>query len=192
MKVIGIGGSPRRGGNTDTLMARFLEGCADRGATTRTLSACRLKIAGCMHCDGCFAQGVCVVKDDMQMVYHEMEKADGIVISSPVQFMSVSAQLKALIDRCQSLWARKYILKIPPLGDSRPRKGFFLSVSGRRTVPNLFEGEVVIIKTLFHIVDVKYQGEILLPGIDAKGDILKHPDSLELAYKAGQDFAGQD
>jgi multimeric flavodoxin WrbA len=191
MKVLGIGGSPRRGGNTDTLMACFLEGCASVGATTRTLSACGLKIAGCMHCDGCFAQGVCVVKDDMQIVYHEMEEADAIVISSPVQFMSVSAQLKALIDRCQALWVRKYILKIPPLGDSRPRNGFFLSVSGRRTVPNLFEGEVVIIKTLFHIVDIKYRGEILLPGIDAKGDILKHPDSLELAYKAGQDFAGR-
>jgi hypothetical protein len=188
MRVLGIGGSPRKGGNTDTLMARFLEGCASQGAEVRTLSACALKIAGCRHCDACFAAGSCVVQDDMQMVYGEMEAADGIVIASPVQFMSVSAQLKALIDRCQTLWARKYILKVPPLGDTRPRRGFFLSVSGRRTVPNLFDGEVVIIKTLFHIIDVKYRGDILLPGIDARGDILKYPQFLEQAYLAGQQF----
>jgi hypothetical protein len=188
MRVLGIGGSPRRGGNTDILLGRFLEGCASQAAETKTLSACSLKIAGCLHCDGCFAAGMCVIKDDMPMVYREMEAADLIVIASPVQFMSVSAQLKALIDRCQALWARKYILKVPPLGDTRPRRGFFLSVSGRRTVPNLFEGEVVIIKTLFHIIDVKYSGDILLPGIDAKGDILKYPQFLDQAYAAGQNF----
>lgn len=189
MRILGIEGSPRKGGNTDTLMGRFLEGCASQGAETKVLAACRLKIAGCIHCDGCFAAGECVVQDDMQMVYREMEAADGLVIASPVQFMSVSAQLKALIDRCQALWARKYILKIPPLGDNRPRKGFFLSISGRRTVPHLFEGEVLIIKTLFHITDVKYSGDILLPGIDAKGEILKYPQFLEQAFSAGQQFA---
>jgi hypothetical protein len=191
MRVLGIGGSPRKGGNTDILLARFLEGCASQGAETKNLSVCSLNIAGCRHCDGCFAKGMCVIKDDMQMVYQEMEAADRIVIASPVQFMSVSAQLKALIDRCQALWARKYILKVPPLGDARPRRGFFLSVSGRRTVPNLFEGELVIIKTLFHIIDVKYAGEILLPGIDAKGDILKYPQFLDQAYAAGQKFVSE-
>jgi hypothetical protein len=189
VRVLGIGGSPRKGGNTDTLLARFVEGCASQGAEVKTLSACALKIAGCRHCDGCFAAGMCVIKDDMQMVYKEMEAADRLVFASPVQFMSVSAQLKALIDRCQALWARKYILKIPPLGDARPRQGFFLSISGRRTVPNLFDGEVVIMKTLFHIIDIKYAGDILLPGIDAKGDILKYPEFLEQAFQAGQKFA---
>lgn len=191
MRILGIAGSPRKGGNTDTLLARFLEGCASQGAETKVLSACRLKIAGCVHCDGCFGAGQCVVQDDMQMVYREMEAADGLVISSPVQFMSVSAQLKALIDRCQALWARKYILKIPPLGDNRPRKGFFISVSGRRTVPHLFEGEVLIIKTLFHITDIKYSGDILLPGIDAKGEILKYPQYLDQAFGAGQQFCSE-
>ena len=88
------------------------------------------------------------------MVYREMESADRLVLASPLQFMSVSAQMKAMIDRCQALWARKYILKVPPLGDNRPRKGFFISVGGRRTVPNLFDAELVTIKILFKIIDV--------------------------------------
>jgi multimeric flavodoxin WrbA len=188
MRVLGLAGSPRKGGNTDILLAKFMEGAASKGAETKTIAVCNLKLSGCWHCDACLEKGICRVKDDMQMVYKEMEEADRIVLSSPVQFMGVSAQLKAVIDRCQALWARKYVLKVPPLGDNRPRKGFFISVSGRRTVPDLFVGELLTIKNLFRMIDVPYAGELLIPGVDAKGDIMKHPEALEQAYQAGLKF----
>jgi multimeric flavodoxin WrbA len=186
MKVLGIGGSPRKDGNTDHLLARFMEGAFSRGAEVKTLSACRLKIAGCAHCDACYEKGVCKVKDDMQIVYSEMESADRIVLASPLHFMTVTAQMKAVIDRCQMFWVRKYVLKIPPLGDDRERKGFLISVGGRRTIPNLFDAELVTIKNLFRVINVNYSGDILIPGIDARGDILKHPEALEQAYTEGQ------
>jgi multimeric flavodoxin WrbA len=186
MKVLGIAGSPRRGGNTDTLLARFMEGAAGKGAEVKTLFVCSLKITGCFHCDACYDKGICKINDDMQMVYLEMETSDCLVLASPLHFMSVTAQMKAMIDRCQALWARKYILKIPPLGDRRERNGFLISVGGRRTVPNLFEAELVTIKNLFRMIDVVYSGDLLVPGIDARGDILKHPEVLEEAYVAGQ------
>jgi multimeric flavodoxin WrbA len=188
MKVLGIAGSPRRGGNTDTLLARFLEGAASQGAEVKTLRSCDLKIKGCMHCDACLEKGQCRIQDDMQIVYKDLESMDRLVIASPLQFMTVPSELKALIDRCQALWARKYVLKVPPLGDKRERKGFLISVGGRRTIPNLFDAEIVTIKTLFRNMDVIYAGDLLLPGIDARGDILKHPDFLEQAYAAGQKF----
>jgi multimeric flavodoxin WrbA len=188
MKVLGIAGSPRRGGNTDTLLESFMKGAASKGAEVKTVRVCDLKISGCLHCDACLEKGVCRIQDDMQMVYKEMESADRIVLASPLQFMSVTSELKALIDRCQALWARKYVLKTPPLGDKRERKGFFISVGGRRTIPDLFGAALVTIKTLFHIIDVTYAGDLLIPGIDARGDILKHPDLLEQAYGAGQKF----
>jgi multimeric flavodoxin WrbA len=188
MRVLAIAGSPRKGGNTDTLLKRFVEGTASRGAETKTISVCDLKISGCMHCDACLVKGICKVQDDMQLIYREMEAADRIVLASPLQFMSVTAQMKAMIDRCQALWARKYILKVPPLGDIRERKAFFISVGGRKTIPNLFDAELVTIKTLFRTIDVIYSGDMLLPGIDAKGDILKHPESLDQAYIYGQNF----
>jgi multimeric flavodoxin WrbA len=188
MRVLGIAGSPRHGGNTDTLLERFLEGASSRGAEVKSLSVCDLKLSACQHCDACLIKGDCKIQDDMQMVYREMEKADRIVLTSPVQFLSVSAQMKALIDRCQTLWVRKYILKVPPLGDERQRKGFFISVGGRRTVPNLFDAELATIKILFKTINIIYAGDILIPGIDAKGDILKYPKALEQAYLAGQQF----
>lgn len=189
MRVLAIAGSPRRGGNTDTLLARFIEGAASNGSETKTISVCDLKIAGCQHCDACLVKGNCRVKDDMQLIYDEMERADRIVLASPLQFMSVTAQMKAMIDRCQALWARKYILKIPPLGDMRERKAFFISVGGRKTIPNLFDAELVTIKNLFRVLNVNYSGDILVPGIEDKGDILKHPEVLEQAFISGQKFS---
>ena len=186
MKVLGIAGSPRRGGNTDLLLAEVLKGAASRGAEVKTIILNDLKIAPCQHCDACLEAGRCRVGDDMQMVYRGLEEADRIVLASPVHFMGVTAQMKAMIDRCQALWARKYILKLSPLG-SEPgkKKGFFISVGGRNLV-NLFEPTLATVKVFFKVLDIAYAGELLFPGVDERGAIAKHPDALRRAFLAGQ------
>jgi len=185
LKVIGIAGSPRRGGNTDLLLGEVLRGAASKGAEVKTIILSELTIAPCQHCDACLETGRCKVEDDMQMVYRELEEADRIVLASPIQFMTVTAQAKAMIDRCQSLWARKYVLKIPPLGNQRERKGLFISVGGRR-VANLFEPALVTVKALFTCLNVTYAGDLLFPAVDEKGAITRHPDALHQAFLAGQ------
>jgi hypothetical protein len=185
MRVLGINGSPRRGGNTDLLLAEVMKGAESQGAETKTLVLNDLKISPCQHCDACFEAGVCRIKDDMQMVYKEMEKADRIVLASPVHFLGLTAQAKAMIDRGQALWARKYILKKPPLGDRRPRRGLFISVGGMK-LAHLFEPSLATVKAFFTVIDVGYAGELLFPGIDEKGAIKKHPAALKDAFAAGQ------
>ena len=81
------------------------------------------------------------------------------------------------------------MLKLPPLGDRRERKGLFISVGGRR-IANLFEPALATVKTLFRILDITYAGELLFPGIDEKGAIAKHPDALRQAFLAGQKLVG--
>jgi len=185
LKVLGIAGSPRRGGNTDLLLAEVMRGAASRGAEVKTIILNDLEISPCQHCDACLEAGRCKIEDDMQMVYRELEDADRIVLASPIQFMGVTAQMKAMIDRCQALWARKYVLKLPPLGNRRDRKGFFISVGGRK-IANVFEPALVMVKTVFRILDITYAGELLFPGVDEKGAIAKHPDALHQAFLAGQ------
>ncbi|MFC2051721.1 flavodoxin family protein [Chloroflexota bacterium] len=185
MKVLGIAGSPRRGGNTDLLLAEVMRGAASKGAEVKTVVLNNLKITPCQHCDACLKAGNCRIQDDMQMIYRELEESDRIVLASPIQFMGVTAQMKAMIDRCQALWARKYVLKVPPLGKERERKGFFISVGGTR-LSNLFEPALVMVKTLFRILDIAYAGELLFSGVDEKGAIKKHPDALQQAFLAGQ------
>jgi multimeric flavodoxin WrbA len=184
-RVLGIAGSPRQGGNTDLLLAEFMKGAAAKGVEVKTIALRELKFETCTHCDSCLKEGVCIIDDDMQKVYREFEQADVIVLASPVQFSGITAPVKAMIDRFQSRWARKYLLKRPPLGDARPRQGFFISVGGRK-VPDVFDPSLVMIKTFFRILDIKYAGELLFSGIDEKGAILRHPDALQQAYEAGQ------
>jgi len=185
MKVIGIAGSPRRGGNTDLLLAEVMRGDASKEAEIKTIILNNLKIAPCQHCDACLKKGKCKLQDDMQMVYRELEQADRIVLASPIQFMGVTAQMKTMIDRCQALWARKYVLGVPPLGDRRERKGVFISVGGRK-IANLFEPALVMIKSLFTVLDVTYAGDLLFHSVDDKGAIAKHPDALRQAFLTGQ------
>ena len=169
MKVLGMAGSPRWGGNTDLLLAEVMKGAASRGAEVKTIILNDLEITPCQHCDACLEVGNCRIQDDMQMIYRELEQADWIVLASPIQFMGVTAQMKAMIDRCQALWARKNVLEIPPLSNQRDRKGMFISV-----------------KSWFRILDIIYAGDLLFSGVDEKGAIAKHPDALHQAFIAGQ------
>jgi multimeric flavodoxin WrbA len=131
MKVLGIAGSPRRSGNTDLLLAEAMKCAAGNGAEVRTIDVCDLDITPCRHCDDCLETGGCSIDDDMQSVYREIEWADRLVLASPLFFMGITAQMKAMIDRCQALWARKYQLMRPPLGDLRRREGIFIGVGYR-------------------------------------------------------------
>jgi len=186
LRVLGIAGSPRRGGNTDLLLAEVMRGAASQGAETKTIVLSQLNIAPCQHCDACLETGGCKVKDDMQMVYDELEQADRLVLASPVHFMGVTAQAKAMIDRCQALWVRKYRLKQLPLGNRQvERKGLFVSVGGTKQA-NLFQPALATVKSLFKVLDIAYAGELLFPGVDEKGAITQNPDALKQAFLAGQ------
>ena len=189
LKVLGISGSPRLGGNTDTLLAEVLKGAQSRGAETGTIFICDKDIAPCQHCDSCLMLGECKISDDMQQVYEQMAEADAIVIASPVHFLGLTAQLKAAVDRCQALWARKYRLKVPPLGEEKMRRGFFVSAGGRTREGN-FEPAIATVKALFATLDVEYIGALTFPGVEEKGAILKNPDALNQAYEAGERLAG--
>lgn len=190
MKLLGIAGSPRRNGNTDLLLAELLKGAAGKGAEVKTIYLSNMNINPCQHCDFCLKEGKCRINDDMQQIYDQLEQADVIVIASPVQFLGPPAQLKAMIDRCQCLWARKYKLEIPPLSRERKRRGFLISV-GATGIKNMFEPTRAILKTWFHVLEIEDAGEIVISRIDEKGAILKQPDALQKAFQAGQNLAEQ-
>ena len=183
MKVVGISGSPRRGGNTETLLREMLRGADEAGAETRLSILSSMNIAPCLHCDGCVAEGVCAVKDDMGLIYPEIESLDALVLASPVFFYGVTAQAKTMIDRCQAFWARKYVLKRRIAAEKR--KGIFISAGGTR-FPDLFEHAKAVVKNLFLTIDVTYWAELLFSGVDRKGEIRRHPTALKDAYLLGR------
>jgi hypothetical protein len=189
VRILGIAGSPRRNGNTDRLLDEVLRGAANNRAEVKKVILSQLNIAPCENCDACFKAGTCKINDDMQGIYKELALADRMVLASPLHFMGLTAQTKTMVDRCQSLWAKKYKLHIPPLDDGRPRKGIFVSVGGQR-FPNLFHPAIATVKALFVSLDIQYAGELTFSGIDKAGNISLEPGALEKAYLAGQKLAG--
>ena len=186
MKVLGIAGSPRHGGNTDLLLEQALAGARSVGAETETIVISKLDISPCLHCDGCLKEGHCVIEDDMQSVYTKLREADRIIVASPMFFMGLTAQIKALIDRCQALWALKYVIKETlPLNSDGERKGFFLSVGGT-AYKNNFDSAYPILKSWMAVIDIKYTGELTYAKVDEKGAIREHPTALQDAFEAGK------
>ncbi len=99
MKVLGIVGSPRKGGNTEIMIEEALAAAREAGAETDIFLVYDKTIAGCDGCHSCFQTGSCKIKDDMQSLYKKMEEADAILFGTPVYFHSYTAQAKAIIDR---------------------------------------------------------------------------------------------
>ncbi len=104
-KVLILSGSPRKGGNSDILCDEFLRGAQDAGHKAEKIRVAEKKVAPCSGCYYCSTHGgACVRKDDMADILQKMIDADVIVLASPVYFYSISAQLKAVIDRTVARW----------------------------------------------------------------------------------------
>ncbi len=186
MKVLGIMGSPRIKGNTDLLLDEALKGAESEQAEVKKLIVDKLNIAPCREYYACLRDGNCAIRDDMNDIYTELMQADGIIIASPMFFYGLSAQVKALIDRCQALWARKYVLKQKPANPAR--QGAFIAVGATRG-EKLFEGSILTIKYFFKAMDVEYVDELLVRGVDKRGEIKEHPTALAQAFELGRKLA---
>lgn len=186
MKVLGIMGSPRRGGNTELLLDEALRGAESQGAVVEKIVVDRLEIAPCREYYGCLRDGYCVIRDDMDSIYPKLLEADIVIVASPMFFYGLTSQLKALIDRCQALWARRHVLKqhLPTSG----RKGAFIAV-GATKGKTLFDGSILTIKIFFQEIGVKYADELLVRGVDKKGEIKEHPTALSEAFELGKRLA---
>lgn len=184
MKVIGILGSPRREGNTEILLDEALRGASDHGGLCEKIVLRDLKITPCLEIYKCAEDGVCAIQDDMQPLFPKIVQTERLIIASPVFFYGVTGLAKAMIDRCQSLWAKKYILKLPvsPIAD---RKGAFISV-GATQGKKLFDGVKLTVKYFFDAIDVKYSDELLVRGADEKGEVRNQPEALEASYELGR------
>lgn len=103
MKVIGICGSPREG-SSEYLLKKALNDLEESNIETTFISVREKEIAPCNHCSWCEDhKGECSIKDDWESIKEDLKEVDGIIIASPIHFGSISAQTKAIIDRCQSL-----------------------------------------------------------------------------------------
>jgi multimeric flavodoxin WrbA len=182
LKVLGIMGSPRLGGNTDLLLDEALKGASNAGAEVEKIVVDRLKITPCKEIYHCLIDGTCPLKDDMQDIYPKILAADAIIVATPIEFYTVSAQTLTLMSRCQAFWARKYVLKNL---DIPVKRGAFIGVGATKGA-KLFDGPLLTIKYFFQAVNAELKEELLIRGVDKKGEIKDHPEHLAAAYELGK------
>jgi multimeric flavodoxin WrbA len=188
-QILAIYGSPRRRGNTATLLRNAVQGAVDAGAKVDEIILRDLKISPCLEIYACKKEGRCAINDDFHQVVDRIQSAKGIILASPVFFYTVSAHTKILMDRCQSLWVKKYWIDKVPFGQWEPkRKGLFISV-GATKGKKLFDGALLTVKYFFDVLDTELYRSLLFRRLEFEGDVLKHPEYLEEAYAAGKALA---
>ncbi|UWG98899.1 flavodoxin family protein [Dehalobacter sp. DCM] len=188
MKILGISGSPRRGGNTEILLDEALDAASKSGAQTEKVILSTYRYSPCLSCGACEKTGRCIQQDDMLGIYEKIALADGMIFASPMYFYTVSGWAKSAIDRSQAFWSRKYILKDPVF--SVNKKAYFIGL-GATKGERLFEGTNLVMKYFYDAIGYEAAGELLIKGIDKKGDILNYPKHLEAARLLGGKAAGR-
>ncbi len=191
IKVLGISGSPRRHGNTETLLDAVLEGAREAGGDVEKVVLRPLDYASCRGCNACHRTGACVINDDLTVVFEKIATADVLAVASPIYSMGITADLKGLIDRAQYLWARKFIKKDLYFTDEHIRlhKGIFISTAGLGW-ENVFDAAFPALTAFFNTTGFEYWDNVIANDMDRYGGIAGHPTALAEAREKGGRVVG--
>ena len=183
-KLVVLKGSPKENGNSSTLANQAIQGAKDSGAEVEEFFLQNMDINACDACDFCkgLEGGNCIVEDDMQQIYPKLIAADAILLASPVYWFTISAQLKACIDRWYALEGPEgYLLAgkrfglVLAYGDSDPFNSG--AVNAIRTIQDMcsyLEADLV---------------GVVYGSAPDPGDIKKLPETLQKAYALGGKLA---
>jgi len=188
MQVVGIVASPRKRMNTDTIVERILDGCRESGISVDKIYLNDLEIQACQACRVQDGSG-CVYQDGMERIYEVLERADGLILGTPVYYNTVSSQMKLMIDRCYCL-ARPLILPsgkmIYESAVKKKKRGIVVSVGGSGPNP-----ECVL--PVFHLwspeVNLVIVDSILVTRAQLGTAPMESAELLKEAFSKGQKFA---
>ena len=177
--ILVLKGSPRLKGNSSLLADQVAIGARDCGAEVESYDLHQMDIRACDACDICQETGVCVIKDDMQVLYPKLRAADAIVIASPIYWFTLSAQTKLCIDR----W---YAME-NTAGNALVGKQFGIVLTYGDIDPYM-SGAINAIHTfqdMFRYLRANMVG-IVYGTAMKEGDVVNQPDLMQRAYKLGQ------
>jgi multimeric flavodoxin WrbA len=174
-KIAVLIGSPRKGGNTQTLAGAFIDGAKEQHEID-IISVADVRVKGCTGCNYCYTDEShrCTQKDDMQSIYERLASAEIIVIATPVYFYGVSSQLKCIIDRLHN----------PIRNSFKVKKLVLLSVAAD-TIPTVFDSVKTMYNSVLKYFSLEDGGIITVFGVEKKGAI-NNNSALQEAYRLGK------
>ena len=174
-KVLILSGSPRKGGNSDILCDQFMKGALEQGNKVEKIRVAEKKIAPCLGCYFCRNNGGrCALNDDMSDILQKIIDCDVLVLSSPVYFYSMSAQLKAVIDRTVARWTEI------------ANKELYYITTAAEEDEDTMDGTLACMRGFAKCIDGYYeQGVLYGKGVAEKGDVLNRLELMQIAYEMG-------
>lgn len=187
--IIALGGSPRKNGNTETVLLSFLKGAEDAGATYEYIRLSDLTFKNCRGCNACHKKGDCIITDDLTPIFEKIAACDILVLASPIYSMTVTAEMKSFIDRGQFLWAQKFKTKTLDFSDEHLKRhtGVFLSTSGQ-DIECIFDAAFPVARAFFNDAGFSYTENVLFAGMDAHGGVKAWTESVDMAYRRGNEI----
>ncbi len=176
VKLLGVVGSPRKGGNTEIAMREALKAGEQEGAETELIHLADFSLKPCDGCRTCYDTKNCAIKDDVEKIFEKMAEADGVIVGSPVYFYNTTAQTKTFIDR------------VGYLHNARGRKAFrnkvggAIAVAGRSGLENALS-QIALFLTAARMITVAPVVTVLA---SAKGDAVKDTRGIEDARELGR------
>jgi multimeric flavodoxin WrbA len=184
MKVIGFVGSPRKKGNTATLVNEVLRGVQENGSEYKVYYLNELNIKGCQGCMRCKKpEAVCSVKDDMAPLYDEIKTADAVVIGSPVYMGQMTGQTKLFVDRLYAFLNPDFSHR---LGDG---KKTVMVYTQAQPDPGIFRSSFNINRQILSMLGFKVHDTIIATGTAKPDDVLKNHEAMEKAYNMGKSIS---
>jgi len=188
-RIVAIYGSPRRRGNTATLLKQAVAGAREAGARVEEIVLRDLKLSPCLEIYSCKQDGECRIHDDFQKVRTLVLASGGLMLASPIFYYAVSAHTKILMDRFHSLWVKKHwAAQGRDLSPAARRKGLFISAGATRG-ERLFEGALLSVRYFFDTLDMDLWRSLLYRGLEHEGEAQQHPDYLNEAHRTGRELA---
>ena len=181
--VLGVVGSPRKNGNTHVLVSRILAGAEARGATTELVLLGDLTIRECDGCHACWQGKDCTKDDDMNGLYPRIAASDVIVFGTPVYWYGPTALMKAFVDRF-------VFFNCPENRETLQGKSAAIAVPFEEDNPETAALVLAFFRKCFEYLKMDVLGQIIVPGVTLRGEILKKEDRLKEAHQLGRSLAG--
>ena len=180
MKAIFISGSPRKNGNTATIINAIGQGLKDKGFETKTIVLSDFNIGYCVGCKSCYQTGNCVLQDDVASIAEEIFNSQLVIVASPSYWGDVTAQLKTFIDRCTPFCDTNSERKLMAKG----AKGVAVAI---RAGINKAENQNLV-NTIEHFLghlNIPLVSSFTVEGISTAKDLAQRDDILKNAYNFG-------
>jgi multimeric flavodoxin WrbA len=184
MKLVAIGGSPRKNGNSNSLLRVAVEAAVARGAEAEFFFPKDMDIAGCLGCQHCQSapDATCVQKDDMHQIYAAIKGCDALVLASPVYFYALSGWIKQALDRCYALITPGVGQgERPPAPRVQPGKGFYLITSQAEESPMFGYQILATVANGLRWIAMERRGELIATELDGVHDWKDRDDLIAAA-----------